>query len=864
MWEPTGKCQVAEDVGIPSTQLFPGSQELDTQGGHKLEVPEKRIELQSISIPGCSSQGKLRHEPPRLHTDGIDGERNGGSSFIRSTLEVPDVRRHHGPGGGNAVFHNRDPTCDGNAFAAAAEKGTGLEISGKLKGELPDNAFPRDSGLDHLHSTCMAHSPNSNILSMTTTSNRSNGTVSSQSTEKTSSPSTLLTNSQKNPPNALTSRRQVHSSKNLSNSDNSKSHKEFSKVSHPYHTQDDLHHATSLRPHRQRENEDEKEAQATRERCSQIASLPPTLVTPTGLDSVEQRRLIEDRAFLTSTHSGSRDSPCLHHPIAKAEGKQEADFVGSKKDEMNDSYLPKGKQNEEDWASHTSLPNQEQKEIGKTGSPRYSAENSSPVLTKSIGEEKHKGQPLELPPSSSATASPSSIPLNGDSRTTAGASKVSVGEEFASKVTHLSPLEALTCYIGPLYAHLRQRKAQRERQRLRDLENTGDTRESFNDGFDDSNGYYIVIVGETIRERYVVLDLLGFGSYGRVVRCYDEKWGMNVALKITRAGKAYQKQAMIEVNILRAVSRLPNAKRRAVRFVKVFDWKGHLVLVFELLSHNLYQVLRQSGFSGLSLSFVRDASYQLLEILGEMSRHRPHGIIHCDLKPENVLLRCEGNPHIALIDFGSACYANQCMRTYVQSGYYRSPEVIFHLPYGVAIDRWSLGCMMVEFYTGTPLFDGRDERELIGLFESTLGPVPQDMLQQSIHARKFYKYTNNQYQLVEPSSRNRTLQSILNARLERTKPSTDNDGDLNQNESSSKTSTMPRMELEEDREPRFEDFCDLVTRLLVYRPNDRISCEDALRHRFFEASPFLSSHSVPESQVRVQVGIKKEEENFNK
>ena len=49
--------------------------------------------------------------------------------------------------------------------------------------------------------------------------------------------------------------------------------------------------------------------------------------------------------------------------------------------------------------------------------------------------------------------------------------------------------------------------------------------------------------------------------------------------------------------------------------------------------------------------------------------------------------------------------------TYIQSRFYRSPEVILGHPYNMAIDMWSLGCIMAELYTGYPLFPGENEVE---------------------------------------------------------------------------------------------------------------------------------------------------------
>lgn len=64
------------------------------------------------------------------------------------------------------------------------------------------------------------------------------------------------------------------------------------------------------------------------------------------------------------------------------------------------------------------------------------------------------------------------------------------------------------------------------------------------------------------------------------------------------------------------------------------------------------------------------------------------------------------------------------MYTYVQSRFYRSPEVILGHPYAMAVDMWSLGCIMAELYTGYPLFPGENEvDQLACIMEVTSGIV---------------------------------------------------------------------------------------------------------------------------------------------
>eukprot|EP00758_Cryptobia_borreli_P002293 Tbor_TRINITY_DN2922_c0_g1::TRINITY_DN2922_c0_g1_i2::g.1119::m.1119/K08825/DYRK1; dual specificity tyrosine-phosphorylation-regulated kinase 1 len=230
----------------------------------------------------------------------------------------------------------------------------------------------------------------------------------------------------------------------------------------------------------------------------------------------------------------------------------------------------------------------------------------------------------------------------------------------------------------------------------------------YNGGYDDNEGHYIVISGEEILDRYIVREVLGKGSFGTVLKCFDEKRQETVAVKITRNGPNFRTQTKLEIDILLKLNNNPNLTNQVVKLLKVFDWKGHLVLVFELLSFNLFQLIKCTKFTGVSLDLVRKFAYQLIQALQQLESHRPP-IIHCDIKPENILLRNHNRSCIRLIDFGSACYENKTQYKYIQSRYYRSPEVIMNLSYGTAIDRWSLGCVLVELHTGVPLFNGKSE-----------------------------------------------------------------------------------------------------------------------------------------------------------
>lgn len=162
-------------------------------------------------------------------------------------------------------------------------------------------------------------------------------------------------------------------------------------------------------------------------------------------------------------------------------------------------------------------------------------------------------------------------------------------------------------------------------------------------------------------------------------------------------------------------------------------FRNHLCLVFEMLSYNLYDLLRNTNFRGVSLNLTRKFAQQLCTALLFLATPEL-SIIHCDLKPENILLCNPKRSAIKIVDFGSSCQLGQrvqlkqislpvvvcacdvytCSRLfqiyqYIQSRFYRSPEVLLGMPYDLAIDMWSLGCILVEMHTGEPLFSGANE-----------------------------------------------------------------------------------------------------------------------------------------------------------
>ncbi|XP_072746484.1 uncharacterized protein [Anoplolepis gracilipes] len=266
----------------------------------------------------------------------------------------------------------------------------------------------------------------------------------------------------------------------------------------------------------------------------------------------------------------------------------------------------------------------------------------------------------------------------------------------------------------------------------------GEEVSSQNGGYDDENGSYNKVLHDHISYRYEILEVIGKGSFGQVIRALDHKTGQHIAIKIIRNKKRFHHQALIEVRILEHLRKKDletNSQHNVIHMLEYFYFRNHLCISFELMSLNLYELIKKNNYQGFSLSLIRRFANSLISCLRLLYREN---IIHCDLKPENVLLKQRGSSSIKVIDFGSSCYSHQRVYTYIQSRFYRSPEVILGLPYGTPIDMWSLGCILAELYTGYPLFPGEDEIEQLACIMEVLGLPPEHIISHATRRRLFF------------------------------------------------------------------------------------------------------------------------------
>ena len=221
-----------------------------------------------------------------------------------------------------------------------------------------------------------------------------------------------------------------------------------------------------------------------------------------------------------------------------------------------------------------------------------------------------------------------------------------------------------------------------------------------------------------------------------------------------------------------------------------------MLISFELFSVNLYEFIKGNNFQGVSLSLIRRFAIQILQALLYMGQEN---IIHCDLKPENILLKSQDKSGIKIIDFGSSCFSDQKIYTYIQSRYYRAPEIILGVPYTTAIDMWSFACILVELYTGFPIFPGDSEHEQLSLIMQVIGCPSLDLLEKSTRRANFFEDDCNQlaYDIEDSNGQ---------FRLPGTKPLIEVIGDES------------------------ESFLNFLSAILVWDPSERMNPLEALQH----------------------------------
>ncbi|KAG4166844.1 hypothetical protein ERO13_A13G158300v2 [Gossypium hirsutum] len=390
-----------------------------------------------------------------------------------------------------------------------------------------------------------------------------------------------------------------------------------------------------------------------------------------------------------------------------------------------------------------------------------------------------------------------------------------------------------------------------------------------NDGYDNVNSDLIltvnfVLINLETQRRYIVKDVLGHGTFGQVAKCWVPETSSFVAVKIIKNQPAYYQQALVEVSILTTINKKydPEDKHHIVRIYDYFVYQRHLCICFELLDTNLYELIKINHFRGLSLSIVQLFSKQILRGLALL---KDAGIIHCDLKPENILLCTSVKPaEIKIIDFGSACMEDRTVYSYIQSRYYRSPEVLLGYQYTTAIDMWSFGCIVAELFLGLPLFPGASEFDLLRRMIRILGSQPPDyVLKEAKNTSKFFKCIGSTHDIENgevPIGSRSAYQELTEEEYEARelkKPLMGKEYFSHKNLEAIVTNYPYRKNLPEEdiiKEAQIRlALIDFLRGLVEFDPAKRWSPFQASKHPFVTGEPFTCPYRPPPETPRLPV-----------
>lgn len=301
-------------------------------------------------------------------------------------------------------------------------------------------------------------------------------------------------------------------------------------------------------------------------------------------------------------------------------------------------------------------------------------------------------------------------------------------------------------------------------------------------------------------DKYDLLQQIGDGTFGSVVKAVHKKSGQLVAVKRMKQ-KYYSWEECVnlpEVQVLRKLHAHPNV----IKLREVVRENNELFFVFEFMDGDLLSVIRKhkQNFPPAAMltappvpySKIKSYMFQLLQALAFLHKS---GYFHRDLKPENLLVKREhGQAHesVKLADFGlvKECRARPPYTDYVSTRWYRAPELLLQdRAYTCAVDIWAAGCIFTELITTKPLFPGNNEVDQLFKIMSVFGTPTEAVWADGVQLARKIRY---QFPLVTGTP----LRAVL-------------------------PQHMPAAAV------------DLLSKMLVYDPKKRITAQQALMHPYF-------------------------------
>lgn len=283
----------------------------------------------------------------------------------------------------------------------------------------------------------------------------------------------------------------------------------------------------------------------------------------------------------------------------------------------------------------------------------------------------------------------------------------------------------------------------------------------------DEEGHYVYQENDIFaKNRFQAMQLLGQGTFGKVVKCKDYLNDITVAVKIIRAVDRYRQAAKTELRVLQTIKENDRSGQyQCLLLREFFDYKNHICLVTDLYGRSVYDFMTNNGYARFPGSHVQAIGKQLVRSVCFL---HDLGIIHTDLKPENILICDETcveqslpmeiidslterrklasggkrkiliNPEVKLIDFGSAVFHNEYHPPVVSTRHYRAPEIVLGLGWSFPCDIWSIACVLVELVTGESLYPIHENTEHMAMMQR----INNEKFPKKMVEKMFFKVEN--------------------------------------------------------------------------------------------------------------------------
>ncbi|KAG7272391.1 hypothetical protein CRUP_035586 [Coryphaenoides rupestris] len=230
-------------------------------------------------------------------------------------------------------------------------------------------------------------------------------------------------------------------------------------------------------------------------------------------------------------------------------------------------------------------------------------------------------------------------------------------------------------------------------------------------GQDSESGHLIYQPGDVLQDRYEIINTLGEGTFGKVVQCVDNG----------------REAAKLEITVLETINQKdPHNRHLCVQMLDWFQHAGHVCISFELLSLSTFDFLKRNNFLPYPVHQIRQMARQICIANYLQAKAMDHYQL-LDLLEKT--LEYEPSARIALSSV-LATFDHEHHSLVISTRHYRAPEVILELGWCHPCDVWSIGCILLEYYSGTTLFQNylqakaMDHYQLLDLLEKTLEYEP--------------------------------------------------------------------------------------------------------------------------------------------